>query len=77
MVELFCENTSRPTIFEIEASSKMFDWVIYRPPKNWNFQIEGKVEQIITIVRTHIIFLLNLTWQKSYSIKLLLGPPNF
>ena len=35
----------------------MFDWVIYRPPKIFNFQSEAKLEQIILIVTTHSVFL--------------------
>ena len=30
----------------------MFDLVMYRPPKNWNFQSEAKEEQVIAIVTT-------------------------
>ena len=32
-MELFCEYTSRLTIFAIKARSQMFDWVMYSPPK--------------------------------------------
>ena len=34
----------------------MCKWVYVNPPKNWNFQSEAKVEQIIAIVTTHSVF---------------------
>ena len=34
MMELFCEST----IFAIKAPSQIFDWIIYRPPKNQSAQ---------------------------------------
>ena len=49
----------------------MFDWVIHRLRKYWNFQSEAKLEQIIAIT-THSVFLFVLycckgilIWQKN------------
>ena len=49
----------------------MFDWVIHRLRKYWNFQSEAKLEQIIAIT-THSVFLFLLycckgilIWQKN------------
>ena len=33
----------------------MCDWVICRPPKHWNFQVEAKVDQTTAIVTTSSI----------------------
>ena len=36
-MELFCEYTSRLTIFAMKAPSWIFDWFIYRPPNLLKF----------------------------------------
>ena len=38
----------------------MFDWVIYRPGKYWNFQSETTLEQIIAVVTMHSVFFFTL-----------------
>ena len=37
----------------------MFDWVIYRPLKILKFQSEAKWEEIIAIVTTYTVFLID------------------
>ena len=49
----------------------MFDWVIYRLPKILSFQSEAKLEQVIAIIITHSVFLLNL--EKAMPLNLLIS----
>ena len=46
----------------------MFDWVVYRSPKNENFQSEAKVEQTIAIITTRCVYCLEIDlWMFSES----------